>query len=247
MNILKDVKKDHLLLLLGIFLLAITRAILLLPVILVILIRIIKKNARYIYIIIPVVLFVLFYFRDMIISKIVVQTISAMEFVNEDASEFAELLDQQYSLSTLILLLKRFGIGLVALLFTPHPINYFQEWIMGHGALGDFGIYTGFDNFLIVIGAIYCYVFLIPRLFWYVYNHGRISNELFCFILSFVLIYVVAYLGVTDIRNRHLFFFYMMIDIIYKESERSDAIKIDGKFYLLSLCVFVGLFMISAV
>lgn len=247
LNMLRGVKSNIWLVIIGVALLFITREVLLLAVLLVLLIRFIKKKKKRAYFIIPIVLVGLWFSKEMIFSRIVMQAVSAMEFVHEDTSEIAPLLNQQFSLSSLILIVKRFGIGLVALLFTPHPVNYYQDWMADYGYLGNCGIYTGFDQILICLGAAFCYIFIIPRMFWYIRNCGRINNELFMFIVFFILLYVVAYLGITDIRNRHFIFFYLLIAIIYKESELGHRIKLAPIDNILSIFIFTGIFLLSTI
>ena len=243
MGCFRETGRKNLYLIIGLLLLCITRKILLVVFAIIALMALIRKNRRWIYVVVPVVGIVLFMFWNQIIAAMIKQAISAMEFVNEDTSDFAEMMENQYSISTLFLLFKRFGIGFVSLLLTPHPVNFFNQWIANADSMGTYGIYTAFDNVMIVIGAIYSYIFILPVLFEYFAEYKTNNQIVFYFILIFIVIYVIAYLGITDIRNRHIIFFFILADYIQQKKEFS--LKTNGRYYMLSMIMFVFIALIS--
>ena len=232
-------------LILGLLFLSITRSILIAVFGILALISLYKRNPKWFYLIVPLVGIVLYSYSDQILNSMVQQTVSAMDFVNEDTSEFAELLDNQYSLSTLILLAKRFVIGSFSLVFTPHPINFYNQWIANADYMGNYGIYTAFDNILIVIGSIYCYLLILPRFIKYFFEYWDNTKNILYFVSLFIVIYVIAYLGITDIRNRHIIFFFILIDYIYQNKNMEILDYTNIRYYLMTLAMFIAISLVT--
>lgn len=229
----------------GILLLLMTRPILLVPFVMILLYRITKKKPIYKYPIIALSVGVFYIFFYTIVDIIVMQSISAMEYVDEDTTKLASLLDHQYSLSTFLILIKRILIGLASFLFTPHPINYYENWVTKSDLFGTLGIYTGFDNFLIFLGAIYSYIFIIPLSLYYFSHYKKYGDQLFLYIVLYIIIYTIAYMGITDIRNKHFAYFFILIALIYNNFRYKHPIREMGKYYLVTLAIFIGIYFIS--
>lgn len=156
-----------------------------------------------------------------ILMKVARQTISAIDYIGEDVTEFLPLLQGNITIGILKTLVIRLIIGFISFLFTPHPINYITLWIEGMDEFGNLGIYTGFDNVLVSLGSLFNYILVIPLLFVMITNENRpkVNKSIFLFASLFIILYVVSYLGVTDIRNRNTAYFFMLLALMYSDIE----------------------------
>lgn len=154
-----------------------------------------------------------------IITKVAIQTISAIDYIGEDVTEFLPLLQGNITVGVVKTLVIRLAIGFISFLFTPHPINYITLWLSGMDSVGNFGIYTGFDNVLVSLGSLFNYILVIPLLFVMVIkeNRPKVNKSIFLFACLFIILYVVSYLGVTDIRNRNTAYFFMLLALMYSD------------------------------
>ena len=164
--------------------------------------------------------------------------------MGQDVSDFRSILEGNYSVEIVLMLIKKIAIGLISFTFTPHPINYYVSWVSSMGSYGSYNIYTGVDNVLIILGSIYAYIIVLPLTIYYFMKWKRQNLALLFFIIMYVMIYVIAYIGVTDIRNRHFAFFFILIGLITSSDipKRRELIKP----LFLSLCVLFGIMLISS-
>ncbi len=237
----KDNQCGSITLVAGIALLAITRPILLVPFIIMFVLRGIQNHPWLKYPIMLCVSIGIYYFFFSIMDIILNQTMSALAYIDEKelVEELNVLFDHQYSLSTCLLLFKRLIVGGVALLFTPHPVNFISLWLENAEANGTMGIYTGVDNLLISLGSIYNYIFIIPLMLYYFFHYKKYGDNIFWFIVLYIIIYTTAYLGVTDIRNRHLAYFFILIALSYHNIGDKYSLTKFKKYYLVTLAIFV--------
>lgn len=237
--------KSKFILILGVSLLAITRPILLVPFLIVYIYKLVKNKPKLKY---PVLLAVIiggYYFFFDIYDMILHQALSAMAYLEEDAAEFDVLFEHQFSLSTFSMLFKRIVIGLVSFLFTPHPLNFINNWLTNCDMYGTLGIYTGLDNFLISAGSIYCYLFVIPLVLYYFVNYKSFNPRLFWFVVLYIVIYTIAYMGITDIRNHHFAYFFILVAFIFETQDRRIAFKNFKPYLLGTLIIFMIIRIIS--
>ena len=229
-------------LVLAIFLMSITRAVLLIVFALIFVIKYwkrIPKPAQYIILIFAFVSCGLFWTEMVkIVSN---QFISAMSDMGEDIEQYLPLLSGEVSLSILQSLLQRIIIALAVFLFTPHPFNFISDWVDGMDSTGALNIYTGFDNFLISCGTIYNYIFIIPIILAYFLNWRRVDKLTLALSIGFIVLYVVAYLGSTDIRNRNTAIFIILSSII----ACNINLKIIPRYYLYTIGIFSFIYFFS--
>lgn len=226
----------------SLLLLSITRSILLLPLFFIWTLKL-DKRVRYLIYSSSLVMCIIFY--DAIIQTITGQTISALNAIGEDITDFLPLLHGEYSISILMPLFIRLFVGLISMVFTPHPINYFTNWIHEMHDYGCYNIYTGIDNLLIFIGSIYTYIFVIPILFYIVFNWKKVNSKLVYFVVSFIILYVIAYIGVTDIRNRHLIFFFVLSSLLFRPEIKSLSLY-NVRNILLTFIFFVCIYFLKS-
>lgn len=234
-----DIAKKYLIS--SLFLLSITRIILFVPLILVWILK--RKKMRIPFLLLAVLIMLIF--KDAIISKIVNQTIGALNYIGEDITEYMPLLEGNYSFPIIVSLIKRLFIGLISFLFTPHPISYVINWFNEMKEYGCYNIYTGIDNLLIEIGAIYSYVLVLPLSIYYYLNRKQMNIYLFLFVTLYIIIYVLAYIGVSDIRNRFFAFFFILSGLIIK-AESSHPIFYKWKYVGASICICVLILVFTA-
>lgn len=226
----------------SLLLLSITRAILLLPLLFILTLNLRKKIRYLIYL---STLFICIIFYDAILQRIAEQSISALDAIGEDITDLLPLLQGEYSISILMPLFIRLAIGLISMIFTPHPINYFTNWIHEMHDYGCYNIYTGIDNLLIFLGSIYTYIFVIPILFYIVFNWKKVNSKLVYFVVSFIILYVIAYIGVTDIRNRHLIFFFVLSSLLFRPEIKSLSLY-NVRNILLTFIFFVCIYFLKS-
>lgn len=222
----------------AVILLLLTRSIMFLPIFV---LWIFKYQRKYIKIWVALFLIIIFLFRNQLMTMIVGQTVSALEYYQEDGTDYEELLNFNYSFATLLLYIKRIFIGLIVFIFTPNPINYFLRCIANMNRYGSYGIYTGLDNFMIILGSIYTYLFVLPYCFYMTSHFKNMVKPLIFFSLSYAFIYTVAFLGVTDLRNHLLFFYFMLVDLVYYD-KKELSFKAVKKYVALSifLCFIIA-------
>ena len=154
----------------------------------------------------------------------------------EDATDL-EPLFHSTSFGLFIPLLKRYIVGAVAMFFTPHPLNYYDTWLQFKDNFGTFSIYYWFDNILIILGALFSYIFVVPVIFNYCISNNFWRSTAFQYIAFYFIIYVVGYLGITDIRNHHMVYFLCLALILNTKPSLSHK-KIS---YLLVGIIFCAL------
>ena len=181
---------------------------------------------------------------EAIFTRVTRQVISAMEYIGEDVSEFLPLLQGNISFGVCRMLMSRFAVGFVSFLFTPHPINHIVSWMNGMDALGNYGIYTGFDNVLVSLGSLYNYLLVIPLLFVMLRKEylRKINWPILLFTCMFIVLYVVSYLGVTDIRNRSTAYFFMLLTLMHSDIPPKFTLR--G--YIYTFLVFCVIYVFSS-
>jgi hypothetical protein len=173
-----------------------------------------------------------------ILTVIGKQITSVLIFMEESPiiyNEYAALMDGNYGLSVILLYVKRIITGLIVFLFSPHPIKYISKWTTNMDSTGAWNIYTDIDNFLIFAGSIFSYLFFYPIFFAVFLNIKKINKATLLFATMVILLYSIAYLGITDIRNHNLAFTFILLTFIFADS----SIKVNRKCYLLTLVVFI--------
>lgn len=242
LDIINNNRISKLWVMIAVVLLFITRPILLFPLALILIIKNKLKFKRYItYSFIIIAIAILFIYRNYILFLVGSQILSSLSYIGEDVTTLLPLLEGKISVSILIFLFKRMFIGFISFIFTPHPINYFLKWTSEMNSIGTYNIYTGFDNFLILIGSIYSYIFILPLTIVYFHKYRKQNKYLFIFILWYIIIYVIAYIGITDIRNRHLAFFF----IIFALAESEISPRIPFKYIISVILIFCGISVLS--
>lgn len=227
---------------LAVILMLITRLVMLIPLLFVF----IEKNKNRwsrimqygVFVIMGLVLFV---YSDWIIQKIGNQMIPAVAEVGEDIEPYLPLLEGGMSLGVLKNIIIRLGVGFVSFLFTPHPINFISSWRNSMDLDGMSGIYTGTDNFLIAVGSVFNYLFVIPLIIYWLLNFRHINRTLWLFAMIYIILYVVSYLGISDIRNRNTAIFFVLAGIVFT----ADRPILTWKCYALTLCVFCVIWFMS--
>lgn len=245
MGLLNAKSKSKPLLILGISLLAITRPILLVPFLIIYIYKLVRSRPNLKYPILLLIIVGVYYFFFDIFDMILHQALSAMSYLEEDASEFNVLFERQFSFSTISMLFKRIVIGLVSFLFTPHPLNFISNWLTKCNIYGTLGIYTGFDNLLISAGSIYCYLFVIPLVLYYFVNYKIFNQHLFWFVALYIIIYTIAYMGVTDIRNHHFAYFFILVAFVSDTQDRRVTLKKLKPYLFGTLIIFMIIRLIS--
>ena len=227
----------------GFFLLIITRAIMILPISLDWYYNIrnhISRKSKMLMMTLCGLLILLFF--PYILHTVANQMISAIQYVGEDIEPYLPLLNGQMPFSTIKSVIYRLFIGSISIIFTPHPLNFLSEWMESPDFYSIVGIYTFPDNCLIFIGSIFNYLFIIPLVFFAIIKFKRLNKGLLIFTLSFIVLYVVSYLGVVDIRNRNTMFFFILITLYYS----NIRISIPVKCYFATIIVFSGIYLLSA-
>lgn len=169
------------------------------------------------------------------------QMLSSMLYIGEDIEELRPVLQGDLSYSIFIFLSKRVLIGLVAFVFTPHPINFIANWKALMDVCGNVGIYTGLDNMLISIGSVYNYLLVLPLTLYWFFNHKKMNRYLFVFVIFYIVLYVVSFVGVTDIRIRNTAFYFILLSLIVSE----NRVKLSLFHYILTIGVFMALYGMS--
>ena len=228
----------------AVVLLAFFRPVLLLPLFIVFLFNHRQKITRWQLIaicFIAVLVIVLNY--QTIFNKVARQTISAIDYIGEDVTEYLPLLNGEISLGIVKSLVFRLAVGFLSFLFTPHPVNFISSWFSGMDSIGTYGIYTGFDNVLVSLGSLFNYLLVIPLLFVMLTNENRpkVNKSVFLFACLFIILYVVSYLGVTDIRNRNTAYFFMLLALLY--SDINPVLTKRG--YLYTFLIFCLILVVS--
>lgn len=231
---------------LAIILLAITRSVLLGPLLVVYWMmhkELFSKRTRVLfYVFLAVMIFI---FRGFIIMKAGQQMLSAIVYMgefNENMEFMKPILKGNISTAIILYIIPRLFIGLMVFLFTPHPYNYISKWIENMSDTGSYGIYTGVDNFLISVGAVFNYIFVIPVIIAVVINYKKVNKYILVFVILYIILYVVSYLGSTDIRNRNTAIFFILLSVLFSRGE----MKIKPIHYILSGCLFLGLMFLSS-
>ncbi len=175
---------------------------------------------------------------EILIHESMNQMISAMDYAGEDFEDLKPLLYGDYSLSSIIAFIKRFILSLAIFLLTPNPFNFYSEWTTNMSITGASNIYTGFDNFLIFVGSIYYYAFIVPYFIYCLMNLKRFNKPILWFSIFYAILYAVSYLGQTDIRNHNTFIYFFLVSIMYSKL----PIKLKLQEYIASglLCLGIG-------
>ncbi|MDE6479936.1 MAG: hypothetical protein K2L45_06660 [Muribaculaceae bacterium] len=241
LHTIKNLRLPKICVLCAIFSLSITRIILFAPILAVWLFQkwnTLSKKMRYFGVLIVVVaIFCAFTF---IMKTMVNQMVSSMDFGGENIEELMPLISGNYSLGSFVALFKRLLIATFVFVFTPNPINFFNSWMTTMNDIGGSNIYTGIDNFIILIGSLYYYIFIVPYIFYCIFRIRTINKSLILFTVIFSILYIISYLGQTDIRNHNTAIFFFIVSLMNSHS----AIKLKTKDYLLSLGACFGLSII---
>lgn len=243
LGVIKNNRLHFVWVLIAVLLLSITRSVLLLPLLIVFF----ELKKKYIPICWRYVLYIVFFislvfFHSTLIRIVGRQMVSAIAYIGEETDSFLPLLDGGLSISILKSIAIRLCIGLVSFVFTPHPVNFISNWSATMDQNGLSSIYTGTDNFLISIGSIFNYLFVLPLVVLCVLNYKKCNRSIFIFVTCYIVLYVVSYLGVSDIRNRNTAIFFILASIMFSDYK----LKLKKKYYLIVLGVFGCLMLFSA-
>lgn len=243
LGVVKNNRLNFFWVLIAILLLSITRSVLLLPLLIVFF----ELKKRYIpigwrYVMYSVAFLFFIFFHATLIRIVGNQMVSAIIDIGEEPDSFLPLLDGGFSVSILKNIAIRLSIGLISFIFTPHPFNFISNWLATMDQNGLSGIYTGTDNFLIAIGSVFNYLFVIPLIILFVINYKKCNRSIFIFVLCYVILYVVSYLGVSDIRNRNSAIFFILASIMFSDYN----LKLKREYYLITLGIFCCIMLFSA-
>lgn len=222
------------------FLLFLVRPVCLVPFAALLLFKYSKKNRAKGAILILIGIGIILYFWPIIQQAIMAQFVSAIEFAGEEKDEYMSLYYGEGGAGAVVPMLIRAFKGCIALIFTPHPYKYYESWVSIMDSNGTYGIYTGLDNLMIVLGAAYTYIKVIPMIFAQIFEKKSYNNEVFIYALIFASIYTLAYLGITDIRNHYTTYYLFLLPLL---SNLYD-IKVKKRDYILTLIIFLGLLAI---
>lgn len=243
MGVIKSIRVNKFWLIVSIFLLSITRAILIAPLLAVWFSmkwsKFSKIQKALSLIVITAISIIGF---DLLIKESMNQMISSMAYSGQDYEELKPLLSGNYSISAWFAFAKKFVMAFAIFLFTPNPLNYFVEWFSSMTETGAYNIYTGFDNVLIFLGSIYYYIFIVPYIINVFYNYRKYNKHLLLFSLLFTILYSVSYLGQTDIRNHNTFIYFFLASILYS----TQRIDIRIKDYIGSILLCLGIHKFSS-
>lgn len=226
----------------GGILLSVTRSVLLLIFAFIAFVKYRKRFSKtFQYSVLGVILIGCFIFFQEIMQRIASQFISAMDYMGEDIVEFLPLLSGGLNLSLFIVFIKRIIIALAVFLFTPHPVNFISDWLVNMDETGKMNIYTGLDNVLISVGAIFNYLLVIPVIISYLSHWEKSNKFIFIFVIGFIILYTVAFLGATDIRNRNTVIFFILSGIIVQ----NQKLRVTKLHYLCAVFIFFSIYFIS--
>lgn len=242
-GVIKNNRLNFFWVLIAILLLSITRSILLLPL-LIVFFELKKKYFpvywRYVLYAFTFILLVLFHAT--LIRVVGNQMISSIAYIGEETDAFLPLLDGGISISILKSISIRLCIGLISFIFTPHPVNFILNWLATMDQNGSSGIYTGTDNLLIAMGSIFNYLLVLPLVILCVLNYKKCNRSIFIFVTCYIILYVVSYLGVSDIRNRNTAIFFILASVMFSDYN----LKLRRKHYLIMLGIFGCIMLFSA-
>lgn len=211
------------------------RPICLIPIAIILLLRFTKSH-KILGIVVCVFVLIFFYLNiDFVIQKVVGQFISAATYVGEEENDYLTLYQGEINIESIIPFILRLIKAGVVLIFTPHPINFAETWIGVNNITGIYGIYTKLDCVMITLGALYSYLYIIPRIIVLLFTYKAYKYEAFLYAIIFALIYATAYLGITDIRNHYITYALFLIPMF---SQLQD-IRVSRNVYFI-----VGLFFI---
>lgn len=165
------------------------------------------------------------------------QMISSMDYIGEDVADLLPFLQNDYSVGSFLILFKRLLIATFVYLFTPNPINFYSNWVQTMSVTGLSNIYTGFDNMLIVLGGWYNYIFVIPYLIFTLFHWKSLNRPLLLFTFLYAILYIVSFVGQTDIRNHNTFIFFFLATLMHSR----HSIKLGIKDYAMSLLLLIGI------
>jgi hypothetical protein len=115
---------------------------------------------------------------------------------------------------------KRVAMGVPVFLLTPHPINYWNRFT-AEEHMGMWNIYTQFDNYLITAGAALHYIIMLPVLFIFFHKIRELKQDIVIVSVFIFLLYSILQLGITDVRIKYTFFFFVLYAL--KDSSVSVA------------------------
>ena len=182
------------------------------------------------------------FFHATLIRVVGNQMISSIAYIGEEIDAFLPLLDGGISISILKSISIRLCIGLISFIFTPHPVNFILNWLATMDQNGSSGIYTGTDNLLIAMGSIFNYLLVIPSVILCILNYKKCNRSIFIFVTCYVILYVVSYLGVSDIRNRNTAIFFILASVMFSDYN----LRLRRKHYLIMLGIFGCIMLFSA-
>jgi len=137
---------------------------------------------------------------------------------------------------------KEILVGFFVFLLTPHPANYFESF-MRERINGLWGIYTDFDNILILLGSVLYYSFIIPLIIKSLHR-GERFYEVFLIVVVYILVlYSLFHFGATDPRIKFVFWFYLLVGFKYGDL-RIHLISRDYKYYFGSLIVLIVVYFV---
>ena len=135
--------------------------------------------------------------------------------------------------------LSKVTISIPVFLFTPHPYNWFNKYLEFREN-GMYGIYTDFDNVLIIAGSLINYVMIYPLFFKFIVNIRKV-NISFILITFFILVmYSVFLLGNADMRIRYTYIFFMVIGF-HKSGLTLYKTRSDFNYLLASMIIFLSI------
>ena len=130
----------------------------------------------------------------------------------------------------------RFLKGFLVFLFTPHPVNFFDRFML-EGRGGMYGIYTNLDVYLIIFGSIFNYLFIVPLLIKFLFNIRSSDASSLITVFYILIAYSILQLGITDPRIKYTFIFFLLAAI--KNSSLQIVSRVEYmKYFFASVAVF---------
>jgi hypothetical protein len=136
---------------------------------------------------------------------------------------------------------KRILMGIPVFLFTPQPVNYGLKFLTEQKN-GLWNIYTTFDNVLIVIGSIVNYLIAFPLLLKFFHHVRSIRIDFALTTIFMFLIYSVFQLGITDVRIKYSFLFFMLAGLKLTDLHKLNF-KQDAKYFIGIVAIFFVVFV----
>lgn len=131
--------------------------------------------------------------------------------------------------------------GVAVFLFTPHPVNYGIKFLTEE-VRGMWNIYTTFDNTLIVLGSVLNYLIIFPLVLKFFHKISVVNRAIALVAIFMVTTYSIFQLGITDLRIKYSFIFFVLFGIKMSSLGMIELRK-DVKYFFGSAILFSGIML----